>query len=109
MTYGIGTFKPLSNQLGLNFDLTATHLNEGKDWTNTLNMVSKLKINGCLQITELIELFGGGSVNFAASKLIDNEGNLTGSSLIPKKGFYKDIIYNTHVKMFFGFNAGIRF
>jgi hypothetical protein len=108
LTYGLGTYFLLNNQLSMNFDLTATHINEGESWTSVLNMVNRLKWNVGFRIHERLELYGGASFNVALSRLKDEEGRTTGSALIPSYVFYNETIRKTNVKMYPGFNLGIR-
>jgi hypothetical protein len=108
VTYGLGTYFPLNNKLSMNFDLTATHINEGESWTDVLNMVNRLKWNVGFRIHEYLELYGGISFNVALSRLKDEEGRIIGSTLIPSYVFYDDTIRTTNVKMYPGFNLGIR-
>ncbi len=109
ITYGIGTMAPISNRFNFNIDLTATHLNEDEAWTNELNLLSRLKFNASYLITKRLEVFGGPSINVAVSKLRNAEGELVGSSIIPSYGFYNENVRGTNVKMYIGFNLGIRF
>ena len=108
LTYGLGTYFLLNKRLSMNFDLTATHINEGESWTSVLNMVNRLKWNMGFRIHERLELYGGVSFNVALSRLKDEEGRTTGSALIPSYVFYNETIRKTNVKMYPGFNLGIR-
>lgn len=109
ITYGIGTLVPLSKRFNFNFDVTATHLNEDEAWTNTLNLLNRLKFNFSYMITRRLEVIAGPSLNIAISRLKDSEGSVTGSSIVPSYGFYDEVIRGTQVKIYAGFNAGIRF
>jgi len=109
VTYGIGTLAPISKRFNFNIDLTATHLNEGEAWTNELNLLNRLKFNASYLITRRLEVFGGPSFNVAVSKLRNSEGEVVGSSIVPSYGFYNETIGDTNVKMYIGFNLGIRF
>jgi len=109
VTYGIGTMAPISNRFNFNMDLTATHLNEDEAWTNELNLLNRLKFNASYLITKRLEVFGGPSFNVAVSKLRNTEGELVGSSIVPSFGFYDENVRGTNVKMYIGFNLGIRF
>lgn len=108
VTYGLGTYFPVANKLSMNFDLTATHINEGESWTDALNMVNRLKWNVGYRIHQHLELYGGISFNVALSQLKDEEGRTTGSALVPSYTFYDETIRKTNVKMYPGFNLGIR-
>jgi hypothetical protein len=108
LTYGLGTYVPLKKKFSMNFDLTSTHINEGESWTNELNMVNRLKWNAGFRIRKNLEIYGGVSFNVALSRLRDAEGRITGSALIPSYTFYDENIRRTNVKMYPGFNLGIR-
>lgn len=108
LTYGLGTYFPINNKLSMNFDLTATHINEGESWTDVLNMVNRLKWNVGFRIHDNLEFFGGVSFNVALSRLKDAEGKIIGSALIPSYLFYDETIRKTNLKMYPGFNLGIR-
>jgi hypothetical protein len=109
VTYGIGTMVPISTRFNFNVDLTATHLNEDEAWTKELNLLNRLKFNASYRITKRLEVFGGPSLNVAVSKLRNAEGELIGSSIVPSYGFYDENVRGTNVKMYIGFNLGIRF
>jgi len=109
VTYGFGTLAPISKRFNFNMDLTATHLNEDEAWTNELNLLNRLKFNASYLITRRLEVFGGPSLNVAVSKLRNAEGELVGSSIVPSYGFYNENVRGTNVKMYIGFNLGIRF
>ncbi len=109
LTYGFGTLAPISNRFNFNMDLTATHLNEDEGWTNELNLLNRLKFNASYLITKRLEIFGGPSLNVAVSKLTNSEGEVVGSSIVPSYGFYNETVRGTNVKMYIGFNLGIRF
>jgi len=109
VTYGIGTLTPISRKFNFNFDITATHLNEDEAWTNELNLLNRLKFNVSYLLTNRLEIYGGPSLNVAVSKLKNSEGEVTGSSLLPSYSFYNETINGTNVKMYMGFNLGLRF
>lgn len=92
----------------MNFDLTATHINEGESWTDVLNLVNRLKWNIGYRIHQYVELYGGVSFNVALSQLRDEEGRVSGSALIPSYTFYEETVRKTNVKIYPGFNLGIR-
>lgn len=109
ITYGFGTLAPISNRFNFNMDITATHLNEDEAWTNELNLLNRLKFNASYRITRRLEVFGGPSLNVSVSKLRNAEGELVGSSIVPTYGFYNENVRGTNVRMYVGFNLGIRF
>ena len=109
VTYGLGTLIPVNQSISINVDLTSTHLNEDEAWTSTVNSLNRLKVNGSFLLGKRLELFAGVSMNLMASRLTDSEGHPTGSILTPDFHFYESTIHWTHVTMYPGINAGIRF
>jgi hypothetical protein len=109
VTYGIGTLAPVSKRFNFNFDITATHLNEDEAWTNELNLLNRLKFNVSYLVSKRLEIIGGPSLNVAVSRLRNSEGEVVGSSIVPSYSFYNETINGTNVKMYVGFNVGIRF
>jgi hypothetical protein len=109
VTYGIGTLIPASNRINLNFDLTATHINEDEAWTNTLNLLNRFKFNISYRFGKRIEVMGGPSFNVAVSRVQNDEGEVIGSAIVPSYGFYDETINGTRVKMYVGANLGLRF
>jgi hypothetical protein len=71
-------------------------------------MVNRLKFNLGYKINNHLEVFGGAAFNVALSKLRNDEGRITGSSLVPTFHFYESVIGNTHMKIYPGFNLGLR-
>lgn len=109
ITYGIGTTQPLSSHLDFSIDATATHINEGETWTGQLNLLNRLKFSIAYPITGRINLTAGISMNVAVSQLRNDEGIVTGSSLIPAYTFFDENLRKTNIRMYPGFSAGIRF
>lgn len=87
----------------------ARQVNEDEWWTKDLNMLNTLKVNVAYQLSEKVQLYGGPSLNVAVSGIEDNEGNIIGESFTPSWGFYSKSYDHHKVKMYLGFNAGIRF
>jgi len=107
--FGIGTYFTLSEKLSMNTDLIARQVNEDEWWTKDLNMLNTLKVNVAYQLSEKVQLYGGPSLNVAISGIEDNEGNIIGESFTPSWAFYSKTYDHKQVKMYLGFNAGIRF
>lgn len=106
--YGFGTWIPLSEKFALNIDASAHHINIDEWWTNQLNLLSKLKINLGWRLTDRLEMFGGPSYNIMVSQVQNPDGTSIGSTLAPYT-FYDRVHNGTHVTMWIGLNAGIRF
>lgn len=107
--FGFGTYFPIGNITGINIDALTYHVNEGEWWTNKENSLHKLKINCSFQVAPKVALFGGFSMNLSVSAIKDAEGTPTGSMLKTPGNFYEKTNANTHLKLYPGFNAGIRF
>lgn len=107
--FGFGTYFPVGNITGINIDALTYHVNEGEWWTNKENSLHKLKINCSFQVAPKVALYGGLSINLLVSEITDAEGTPTGSTLKTPGTFYEKVNDNTHLKLYPGFNAGIRF
>jgi len=105
---GVGTLVGLSDKLDLNSDLIVRQVNEDEWWTDDLNLLNTLKVNLAYNITDRFAIYGGPSLNVAVSGIKDEEGMVIGETFVPWHFF--DKTYDNHaVKMYVGFNAGIRF
>lgn len=107
--YGFGTYFPVANNTGINIDAISYHINEGEWWTNEENRLNKLKINCSFQLAPRLSLFGGFSVNVLVSGMKDEEGSPQGSDFKTPNSFYDKVNTNTHITIYPGLNAGIRF
>jgi hypothetical protein len=105
---GMGSILPFSDRWGLNFDLTASHVNENEWWTQDLNLLNRLKMNLWVDIGPM-QFFGGPSLNVYVSQLINDEGNPGGNLIDPSLSFYEHTSGNTKTIIYPGFNFGIRF
>ena len=107
--FGIGSYMPMSERAGLNIDLINYHVNEGEWWTNELNQLNKLKINGSFSLAPRLAIYGGATLNVFVTKTRDSEGNAWSSAMKTKGSFYDEVHRDTRVVIFPGFNAGLRF
>jgi len=105
--YGLGGGVALTKKVGLNFDVIGQHINENQ-WTNELNIMGTFKINVSFKITKGFEFFAGPSYNVFAAELSSSENIM--SNFVPWD-FYNETFYydDVNVKMYLGFNAGLRF
>jgi hypothetical protein len=106
--FGFGSILPVGEKWGLNFDLTATHINEDEWWTEDLNLLNRLKINAWYDLGKL-KIYGGPSLNVHVSNLKDEEGVPGGNLIDPKLSFYEHTGSDTRTIIYPGFNLGIRF
>ncbi|RLD79977.1 MAG: hypothetical protein DRJ07_11040 [Bacteroidetes bacterium] len=103
--YGLGSEFNLSPKMNLNIDVTGSHINENQ-WTRELNIMGTFKINVSYKITEGFELFAGPSYNVFATDITNGE-NIS-NDFVPWH-FYNETYDDVNVKMYLGFNAGLRF
>jgi hypothetical protein len=110
--YGIGSQWRLSNRLRLNTDVISYHvfekgIDEGWDWEWELNQLSKFRLLAGWQFARHFSIFAGPTFNVMVSQ-VENEEGMIGSQL-PSYSFYDETRGRTNVKMWIGFNAGVRF
>lgn len=105
---GLGSIMPVGEKWGLNFDLTATHINENEWWTEDLNLLNRLKINAWYDLGKL-KIYGGPSINVHVSDVKDEEGLPGGNLIDPNMSFYQHTGSETRTLIYPGFNLGIRF
>ncbi|MDN5202506.1 hypothetical protein QQ008_14055 [Fulvivirgaceae bacterium BMA10] len=105
---GFGGLFRLSQNWDLNTDLISRHVNEDESWTDELNMLNTLRLNFAHNFTDKFALYGGPSFNMIISGIKNEEGMVIGDSFAPSWDFYDKIGRKNRVKMFIGFNAGIR-
>ena len=106
--YGIGTAFDFGKKLGMNIDLTASHINKDQGFSSDLNMLSKLKPNVSYSFHKNFTIYGGPSLNLLLSET-NGSGNAPQSEGLVGHSFYNKNIGDNKVKMFFGFQGGIRF
>jgi hypothetical protein len=105
---GLGSVVPIGKTIGLNIDLTSSHINEEEWWTNDLNLLNRLKLNLWIDAGPLT-LFGGASLNVYVTNLVDAEGNIGGSLINPNNNLYDRVHGTTRTIIYPGYNFGIRF
>lgn len=103
--YGLGSEFSLSPKMNINIDVTGSHINENQ-WTQELNVLGTFKINVSYKITKGFELFAGPSYNVFAMDITSGEN--FSNDFVPWH-FYNETYDNVNVKMYLGFNAGLRF
>jgi hypothetical protein len=106
---GIGSLTHMSPKLDINLDIIVRQVNEGEWWTNELNLLHTLDLNLAYKLSEKVTIYGGPSFNVVVSEITDDEGNIIGDSFSPSWNFSDVTNDNNRVKMYVGFNAGIRF
>lgn len=115
--YGIGSEWSMSKGFKLNTDLISYHIIEGSyrnfpegllDMTD-LNILNKLRVLATLQLGKSFALFGGPTYNVAVSRYKASAESSPGSALGVSNIFFDRTNSRTNVKMWIGFNAGLRF
>jgi len=106
---GFGTLMHLSKKVNMNIDLIARQVNEDEWWSKELNMLNTLKINASYRVSKGMKVYGGPTFNISVSGKKDSEGNVIGDSFVPYHFFNETYNNNNNVKMYIGFNAGLRF
>lgn len=73
--YGIGTAKIINEKSLLNFELVAMHLNEGRLWTNRLNLLNQVRITYDRRLKNRLSFFIGPTFHLLFSRIqLDSEG-----------------------------------
>ncbi|NJO02426.1 MAG: hypothetical protein HC880_12725 [Bacteroidia bacterium] len=104
--YGIGTQMDLNPRSFLNIELLSYHINESESFTKQLNLLNQLRFNLGKQVGNHFGLFVGPSINVLVSNF-KNDNNTVGSRIAPWT-FYQGSIEGTSVRMWLGFNFGMR-
>ena len=113
--YGFGRAFDLGNRSLINLELLSLHVNENSVWTNQLNLLNQLKLYYDFRFAGRFSVFAGPTANVFVSHLYDNDSNTFGTSLLTEQNLLFDnqnqnnFTNNTNVKIWIGFNAGIRF
>ena len=115
--YGFGAEWQLAKWFRVNTDLLSYYVIEdsyenfpgGLFQDYELNLLNKFRLLGTIQIAKHLAVFGGPVYNVFVSQHQDADTGVIGSTL-PNKTFYDHTSDNgTNVKMWIGFNAGLRF
>ncbi|AHM60374.1 hypothetical protein D770_10585 [Flammeovirgaceae bacterium 311] len=111
--YGFGAQWRLSNRLRLNTDAISYHvfekgIDESWDWEPELNQLNKFRLLAGWQFARHFSIFAGPTYNVMVSQVENAEGQI--GSQLPRHTFYDETFRGrTNVKMWIGFNAGVRF
>lgn len=104
--YGIGTTIGMGKRALINVELVSMHVNEQEEWTDELNTLNQFRLLFDVRTGRRTSLFAGPVGNLMISKL--NREGVIGSNIMPYTQF-DETTADTNVKMWVGFNAGIRF
>lgn len=106
--YGLGTQFPISQKLDMNIDLTSHRIVEPNAPAWSINQLNRLKVNVAYPLNTYMKVYAGPSFNVLHSTITNNEGELTGGEFAPYT-LYEQNLRFTNIKMYPGFNLGIRF
>lgn len=106
--YGLGSQFLFNEKLGMNVDLTAHHLNKDAGFTPHLNLLSKLKPSVFCSFHKHLTVYGGPSINLLVSD-VNIYGEAPQNEGFVNESLYDKNIDNVNVKMYLGFQAGLRF
>ncbi|MBK0404007.1 DUF4974 domain-containing protein [Adhaeribacter sp. BT258] len=114
---GLGAEWPVAKHFRINTDLVAYNVIEesfekfpkGILEADELNLLNKFRLLATLQITNRLALFGGPVYNVFVSRYQEPELQEVGSQLVTKTFYDHTSAGGTNVKMWIGFNAGVRF
>ncbi|QHT71353.1 hypothetical protein GXP67_34200 [Rhodocytophaga rosea] len=107
--YGFGSELRLSRGLALNIDAIAYHINEDEVFTDDLNLLNVLRANLGVRLAGNTHLFAGPTFNVMVSDHASGNDGKLGSGIAPSWVSYNETHKDTNVKMWPGFNVGIRF
>ncbi len=105
--YGIGTLVHLGQHINLNIDAMSYEIHYGEWWTNSLNLLNKLKLNVEWKLKKNIGIFGGASYNVLVAGKNDSNIPTPITDIAPWHS-YKYINKKTTVLLYPGFNVGLR-
>jgi hypothetical protein len=105
---GFGTSFDLHRNASLSIDAVCNQINENEFWTkNNLNLLNQLKLTAGLRIWGNNELFAGPVWSVMVSNTLNKDGTI-GTQLAPWSS-YQGLSGGTMVRMWPGFNVGLRF
>jgi hypothetical protein len=115
--FGFGAEWPVSKLLKVNTDLMSYNVIEesyedfpdGFIEADALNLLNKFRLLGTVQLARHLALFGGPTYNVMVSRYQAPGTDKVGSGLVSKTFFDRTAANGTNVKMWIGFNAGLRF
>lgn len=107
--YGFGSELRLSQGMALNIDAIAYHINEDEVFTDDLNLLNVLRANLGVRLAGHTYLFAGPTFSVMVSNHASGDDGKLGSGVAPSWVSYNETHRDTNVKMWPGFNVGIRF
>lgn len=113
---GFGSALALAPKVDMHFDLMANHLNHGFDrYTDRMNLLNQFKTTVSYKLANHLHLFAGPSFNVLVSQQSTESlaepsvyGNTFSNTSYQNKN-WEDGYDKVNVKLWLGFNAGLRF
>ena len=114
--FGFGSEWAMSKRLKVNTDILSYHVIEEcyknfpdglKDYE--LNLLNKFRLLGTVQLAKRFAIFGGPTYNVSVSRYQEKGSEDIGSTLANNTLYNHTSRNGTNVKMWIGFNAGLRF
>lgn len=109
--YGFGTISAINDKLSVNYEISASQINENGGWTNKLNLLNQFRVTADFKVGKGSSFFIGPTMNVMVSKLYNAESQIYGSTLATYT-LYDNLnndLRTTDIKMWIGLNAGWRF
>jgi hypothetical protein len=115
--YGFGSEWRLTQIIRVNTDLLCLYVVEdsyenfpdGLFENYQVNLLNKFRLLGTIQLAKHLALFGGPTYNVFVSEHREPGVDAVGSQLVTRTIFERTSFSGTNVKMWIGFNAGLRF
>ncbi len=110
--YGIGSRVPWGKNNAVELEVIAYHMNEGSNFTNELNLLSRFNSNISIGLGERLSIYMGPSFNFYITEVYDFENGQIGTDFgfeAIDEGKFEDIVDDYYWKYWVGANFGIKF
>lgn len=105
--YGIGTIRDFNAKNNLSLELMGYHINENTFWEEKMRLLNQFKILYGRDFKNGLSLYIGPAFNVLVSQDTPETGVL--ASKLPPFQFYNNTINGTNVKIWTGFQLGLRF
>lgn len=105
--YGIGTIRDFNAKNNLSLEVMAYHINENTFWEEKMRMLNQFKLLYGRDFKNGLSLYVGPTFNVLVSQDTPETGVL--ASKLPPFQFYNNTINGTNVKIWTGFQLGLRF
>ena len=106
--YGFGTQINWSPKMYTNIEIAAQTLHPTDGWENDLNLLNSLHLNFGFSFAKHFSVHAGPVYYLYASRLYHQDTNSYGYN-IASRPFYEETKSGTHIQMWIGWRAGVRF